>query len=204
MKELVQDIMLSFNQMRESQKIITYPSIPILYLGDHDQYLISNPKVITVGLNPSHKEFPLESRFTRFPETENIDTSQTLSENNIWKYLTSLNNYFNYKPHNWFDSYDPISNGMNTSYYMNTAGNNALHTNFCSPFATDVQWSKLKTTAQYSLSREGRKFWHRLVEILKPDIILFSTARKHRERVMFKKLGNLYEYYKEKRWDASF
>lgn len=187
MKELVQDIMLSFNQMRESQKVITYPSIPILYFGDHVQYQISDPKVITVGLNPSYKEFPIESRFTRFPETEHIDTSQTLGENDISTYITSLNNYFNHNPQNWFDSYDPISNGMNTSYYMNTAGNNALHTNFCSPFATDVPWSKLKTTTQYTLGREGRKFWHRLVKILKPDIILFSTARKHLERVMFKK-----------------
>lgn len=187
MKELVQNIMISFTQMREKQKVITLPSIPILYFGNHDQYQKSNPKVITVGLNPSNKEFPIESRFSRFPDSEHLDTSKILSENDIFTYLTSLNNYFNRNPNNWFDSYDPVSNGMNTSYYMNKAGNNVLHTNFCSPFATDLAWSKLKTSIQYTLSREGRKFWHKLVEILEPDIVLFSSARKYVERVMFKK-----------------
>ena len=189
MKELVNDIMNSFNQMRESQKAITYPSIPILYFGDYDQYQKSNPKVITVGLNPSRKEFPKDSPYTKFPETENIDITKTLNENDVSTYLSSLNNYFKHNLYNRFDSYDPISNGMNTSYYMNTEGNNTLHTNLCSPFATDVIWSKLRTTTQYTLGREGRKFWHRLIEILEPDMILFSIAREYLERVMFKKSG---------------
>ena len=189
MKELVNDIMNSFNQMRESQKAITYPSIPILYFGDYDQYQKSNPKVITVGLNPSRKEFPIDSPYTKFPETENIDITKTLNENDVSTYLSSLNNYFKHNLYNRFDSYDPISNGMNTSYYMNTEGNNTLHTNLCSPFATDVIWSKLRTTTQYTLGREGRKFWHRLVEILEPDMILISIGRKYLERIMFKRSG---------------
>jgi len=78
---------------------------------------------------------------------------------------------------------------LNTSLYPNTSGNNTLHTNLCSPFATDIAWSKLKNSAQYTFSREGRKFWHRLIEILEPDIILFSIAREYLERVMFRKSG---------------
>ena len=78
---------------------------------------------------------------------------------------------------------------MNTSFYTNTAGNNTLHTDLCSPFATDITWSKLRISAQYTFSREGRKFWHRLIEILEPDMILFSIAREYLERVMFKKSG---------------
>lgn len=189
MKELVNDIIISFNQIRESQKVITYPSIPILYFGDYSQYQKTKPKVITVGLNPSHNEFPTDSRFTRFREAENIDITNTLSKNEVTTYLNSLNNYFKKNPYNWFDSYDPILNGMNTSYYPNTVGNNALHTDLCSPFATDVTWNKLRDSTKYTLGREGRKFWYRLVEILEPDMILFSIARKYVERVMFKKSG---------------
>jgi hypothetical protein len=189
MTKLVNDVLVSFNQIRESRKVITYPSIPVLYFGDYNQYQKSYPKIITVGLNPSHNEFPTDSRFTRFNEAEKLDVSNTLSENEVTTYLNSLNNYFNNNPYNWFDSYDQILNGLNTSYYMNSAGNNALHTDLCSPFSTNLTWRMLRDSTQYTLSREGRKFWHRLVEILEPDMILCSVARKHLERILFKKSG---------------
>ena len=188
-KKLVIDIIGSFNQMRQNQKVITNPSIPITYFGDYVQYQKSYPKVITVGLNPSHNEFPQNSRFTRFKEAEKLNISSTLNENEIVTYLNLLNNYFKDNPNNWFDSYNPILDGLNTSFYPNTAGNNTIHTNLCSPFATDITWSKLRNSAQYTFSREGRKFWHRLIEILEPDIILFSIAREYLERVMFRKSG---------------
>jgi hypothetical protein len=189
MKELVNDIMLSFNQLREKQKNITYPSIPILYFGDYAQYQKSNPKIVTVSLNPPLNEFPTDSRFTRFPEIEDLDISDILTENDVTTYLGSLNNYFKHEPNDWFDSYDPVLNGMNTSYYPNTAENNAIHTNLCSTFATDLTWNKLKGSTKYTLSREGRKFWHRLIEILEPEMIIFSIARKYLDRVMFKRTG---------------
>ena len=157
--------------MRQNQKVITNPSIPIIYFGDYVQYQKSYPKVITVSLNPSHNEFPQNSRFTRFKEAEKLNVSSTLNENEIITYLNSMNNYFKNNPNNWFDSYNPILDGLNTSLYPNTSGNNSLHTNLCSPFATDIAWSKLKNSAQYTFSREGRKFWHRLIEILEPDMI---------------------------------
>ena len=188
-KKLVNEVIQSFNQMRAHQKDITHPSIPILYFGDYPQYQKSYPKVITVGLNPSRNEFPPTSRFTRFTEAEKLEISNTLSENEITTYLNSLNTYFLESPYNWFDSYDPILKGMNTSYYPNNTENRALHTDFCSPFATEIPWSKLRDSTQYTLSREGRKFWHRLVEILEPDMIIFSIARKYLDRVMFKKSG---------------
>lgn len=188
-KKLVIDIIASFNQIRQNQKVITNPSIPITYFGDYVQYQKSYPKVITVGLNPSHNEFPQKSRFQRFKKAEKLNISSELNENRITTYLNSLNNYFKDSPNKWFDTYNPILDGMNTSFYPNTDGNNALHTDLCSPFATDIRWGKLKNSAQYTFSREGRKFWHRLIEILEPDMILFSIARKHLERVMFKKSG---------------
>jgi hypothetical protein len=189
MRMLVNDVFKSFNLVIESQEYITYPSIPVIYFGDYSQYQISYPKVITVGLNPPNNEFPSSSPFDRFLMANEIDTLNPFSGNDFSLYISSLNNYFKNSPNNWFDSFDPILNGLNTSYYPNMVGNNALHTNFCSPFATDVTWSKLKSSTQFTLCREGRDFWHKLIEILEPDLIIFSIPKKYLERVSFKKTG---------------
>jgi hypothetical protein len=187
MRELVTDILTSYNQMRKRLDAISQPSIPIVYYGDYNQYTKSSPKVITIGINPSHLDFPPDSKLSRFPEANKIDFSQYFDEKEYSRYLNAMNNYFKIDPLDWFESYDRVLNGLNTSFYPNTSGNNALHTYICSPFATDPPWSKLKNSTQYTLSREGRKFWLRLLEILMPDMILCSIARKYLERISFKR-----------------
>ena len=173
MKELTNEITIFFNRLKKRGTIL-HPSIPILYYGDYLKYQRSNPRVITVGLNPSYHEFPSDSPYIRFQGAEVIDFSDILNEDDFNKYLGTLNNYFKIDPYDWFDSYDRILNGLNTSYYPNTIDNNAIHTNLCSTFATEQTWSKLRNSIQYTLSREGRKVWHRLVELLEPDMILCS------------------------------
>lgn len=185
--KLVNDIHFSFNQIRKKQKNISNPSIPILYFGDITQYNKSQIKIITVGTNPNHDEFPFDSPFTRFKKAEQLDS--ILNENDVSNYLTSLNNYFNDDPNKWFDSFLPIFEGMSTSFFPEGSRNIALHTNFCSPFATDISWGKLRSSIQFTLGREGRTFWHRLVKILEPDMILFSISERFRNRVLFNKSG---------------
>src|SRR5438045_443329 len=43
------------------------PSIPILFFGDSERYQTSRARVLTVGLNPSHEEFPEKAPYARFP-----------------------------------------------------------------------------------------------------------------------------------------
>ena len=50
-----------------SRKSLVTPGVPILFFGDLDAYMTSRPRVLTVGKNPSSKEFPAGERFQRFP-----------------------------------------------------------------------------------------------------------------------------------------
>lgn len=72
MQSLVNYINKSFNQIKLKAPI-TNPSIPVLYFGDLEVFKKSSIKIITVGLNPSHKEFPQYAR-AHYHETVLIRT----------------------------------------------------------------------------------------------------------------------------------
>jgi hypothetical protein len=62
-RELVDESLRVYE--RYKSKVVPH-SMPILFFGDLDKYKKSkNLKVITVGLNPSNREFPPESPFKR-------------------------------------------------------------------------------------------------------------------------------------------
>lgn len=69
---------------------------------------------------------------------------------------------------------------MNASYYENSHPNRVLHTDICSPFATNLTWSKKQFHRDHkgNMVKEGKKIWHKLVEILNPEIIIISVAKK--------------------------
>jgi len=166
---------------------ITSPSIPILYFGDYPAYHKSETKIITVGLNPSHREFPIEDRFLRFRKAEKVSKSSNLTHLEIQLFLDSLNDYYKDEPYKWFGCFEPMLNGLNSSYYDNEYPNRVLHTDICSPLATDITWSKLNDRAQARLSYDGNKIWHSLVDFLAPDFILISVARRHLNKIRFKR-----------------
>ena len=169
------------------QPFLVKPSIPILFFGDSDQYFSSELKVITLGLNPSRIEFPEEDRFLRFSSARKIDP-RILEGASYKEYLQALNGYFleppnrPYKP--WFNSFEPLLTGLDCSYYGN-APNTALHTDLCSPLATDPTWGNLPSEAQIGLIQCGTPLWHSLVEWLSPDLIIASVARSHLDRISF-------------------
>lgn len=66
--------------------------------------------------------------------------------------------------------------------------NTALHTDICSPLATDPTWSRL-THERATLGPAGRYLWLRLVRRLVPDVILISVAREHLSGLDFPPLG---------------
>jgi hypothetical protein len=66
--------------------------------------------------------------------------------------------------------------------------NTALHTDLCSPLATDPTWSRL-THERDSLGPDGVRLWLRLIRHLAPDVVIASIARQHLASLDFSPLG---------------
>lgn len=172
------------------------PSIPIMYFGDYEAYKKSKLKIITVGLNPSNIEFQKDSKsnlsFFRFPKWEKDKD-----------FIGALNNYFETGKSydNWFDlGYENVLNGLDASYYTSKQKNNiVLHTDIFSPIATNPTWTKISNASKTKLQNEGFEIWKRLVEILKPNIILSALSKRDRTCIELKNKLDLIkmEYTKE-------
>ena len=159
------------------------PSIPILFFGDLHAYFPSRVRVLSVGLNPSLHEFPADSPFRRFPLAEGV----TVSEPDL--YLDALSAYFRTDPYRgWFSAFEPLLNGLEASYYEGQPST-GLHTDICSPVATDPTWSSLDRAAQKALEKDGGTLWHGLLKVLRPQIVTLSVAYRHLSRIQFKALS---------------
>jgi hypothetical protein len=159
------------------------PSVPILFFGDSESYLASRVRVLTVGLNPSREEFPRANPFSRFQYSESVDASADLD---LTAYLRSLNDYFRLNPYRkWFDpSFEPLLSGLGASYYAG-CDSTALHTDLCTPLATDPTWSHLKSDERNLLRESGPRLWHDLVKALAPDLVLVSIQRALADTISF-------------------
>lgn len=159
------------------------PAVPVLFFGDVDAYLASRLRVVTVGLNPSLKEFPPWNPFVCFPLTEDAGGKDHS------RYIEALSAYFRTNPYReWFGHFEPLLNGMGASYYDDETST-VLHTDICSPVATDPTWSRLSGTDQALLLADGCPLWHELVELLQPDVVVVSVARRHLARIRFEPLS---------------
>lgn len=152
--------------------------IPIHWFGDRKAYEKSAVRVVTVGLNPSDKEFrendkmPFSTKL-RFPLYQK-GKPETLG--------LVLNDYFKStaNPYSWFKSFEYILNGMGASYYDSKEYlYRAIHTDICTPWATDPTWSKLSSQKREELYAEGHPQWLKLIADLKPDIIIASVAKEY-------------------------
>lgn len=181
LRELARDAWIQHERAeREVVPHLVRPSIPILFFGDSERFAASPLRVITVGLNPSREEFPRAAPFLRFPAAEGA------SGRDPDRYLASLDAYFRTAPYTgWFNpSFEPLLRGLGSSYY-DGALSAALHTDLCSPLATDPTWSRLAPPEQALLEPAGRRLWHELVEALQPDVVLISVARRRLSKVEF-------------------
>ena len=187
MDALIKESWLIYERHKNEEFVVS-PSIPILFFGNSDGYFGSKTKVITVGLNPSRIEFPDNDRYLRFAAARGV-YPQILDGNHYQEYLAALNGYFSNKPYSkWFNSFEPLLRGLGASYYEG-APNTAIHTDLCSPIATDPTWSKLSRDQRARLQSSGAALWHRLVDALMPDVIIASVAGDHLNKVNFPRLG---------------
>ena len=153
-------------------------SMPILYFGDLLEYQNSPLRVVTVGLNPSGEEFPVDSRYTRFPGASG-------ARHDPHRHCQALNAYFEKYPYRWFDNFKPVLLGLDASYTTD-AGSTALHTDICSPVATSPTWSDLGDDTKDRLMEHGVPLWHDLIRYLRPHMIVISVAKKHLSRIEFR------------------
>jgi len=172
-ESLLRDTFSYFKTYKDLEEVVQ-PSLPILYFGNLSNYEKSELKIVTVGKNPSDNEFRLKKTdpfsFVRFDKWE-------ASKQNL---IETLNPYFDDgKPlKKWFSSYEPILNSFDSSYYSSMYKNIALHTDLCSPLATDPTWSKLSKESQQKLYHGGGlKLWISLIAELQPDIMLISIPK---------------------------
>ena len=113
--------MRAFNRVSERTWCVK-PAVPILFFGDLDAYRASSLHVLTVGLNPSLREFPSDQPFRRFPFAEDSLGREPS------RYLKAMSAYFRTAPYRrWFSAFEPLLNGMKASYYHGAAST-ALHT----------------------------------------------------------------------------
>lgn len=170
--DLLDKTLSYFNQFQDEHFVVK-PSLPILYFGDTLSYKNSPVKIVTVGKNPSLNEFRLKKTddysFVRFPKWN--EGSKNLQD--------CLDSYFENNPlRSWFSSFEPILSGLNASYYKGSKKINlALHTDVCSPLATDPTWSLLNDNQRGVLFKEGIALWKQLIEELEPDILLVSIPK---------------------------
>ena len=160
------------------------PAAPILFFGDLTAYRVSTLRVVTVGLNPSRQEFPVNRPFSRFPSADGPMGREPD------RYLAAMSSYYRTDPYRaWFSAFEPLLNGAGASYYPGHAST-SLHTDICSPVATDPTWSKLSDADQFTLASTGGPLWHMLLKALKPQIVVLSVARHHIERIEFDPLDD--------------
>jgi len=181
--ELVESAWQIFDDAARFRERVT-PSAPILFFGDLHGYRNSRFRILTVGLNPSLHEFPTDSPFFRFPA---IGDSRN---RNPYCYIEGMSQYFSSAPYrSWFSSFEPLLNGMGASYYRGCESV-ALHTDVCSPVATNPTWSRLNENIRNSLVKKGGSLWHMLLQELRPQLVVLSVAKAHLSRIEFKPLAD--------------
>ena len=170
--------MRAFERAVEQLFCVT-PAVPILFFGDLHAYRASPLRVLTVGLNPSLHEFPVDDPFRRFP------LARAGLDREPRRYLDAMSGYFRTDPYRgWFSAFEPVLNGLGASYYEGGAST-ALHTDICSPVATNPTWSRLHENDRSALEADGGPLWHMLLEELKPQIVALSVAKAHFDRIAF-------------------
>ena len=156
------------------------PAAPVLFFGDLDAYCASRHRVLTVGLNPSLREFPAGEPFRRFPVMTGGSSAREPGP-----YLDAMSAYFYTDPYRrWFSAFEPLLNGVGASYYAGEAST-VLHTDICSPVATSPTWSQLREAERAGLEADGAPLWHALLDVLCPHFVVLSVASKHLMRIKF-------------------
>ena len=184
---LVQLIQRAFTGYSTSSScgLVIKDVVPILWFGDMNAYFQSQKKIITVGYNPSYREFErdvfklnIKEVVWRFPDLQSLVKSRgRLSIQKAALYCSALNNYFHYRPYEWFNHYEKIlTNNFSTrpaqaSYWNSLHDNIAIHIDVV-PVATSVGWSSVNSSDKNQILKSFPCLFNDLIEYLDPDSII--------------------------------
>jgi hypothetical protein len=162
-------------ELQQSDIPVVRKSVPVLYFGNLQRYLSSPLRVITVALNPSLNEFPEKQWDLRFPGAR--EASQKA-------HFSALNQYFEHEPlwEKWFTNLDWLLEGMDSGFRAGRSSF-ALHTDLCTPIATNPTYSGLTPKQKCELEKLGLPLWYALAALLDPDVIVMSGGPSLRDRV---------------------
>lgn len=168
-------------------------AIPILWFGDMDAYFGSRKKIVTVGLNPSLKEFPKDK--DRFPKAAGLHGKRSLDPRDIEDYTAAMNAYFETEPYSkWFNHFEKALNPLDASYYANKRmPNRAIHIDIYAPFATDPTWSGLSLDQKLYIDEQSNGLYEDMQALLKPDVVLVSANKAVVDEQF--QIGNNFEPY---------
>jgi len=161
MQEYIQDFI-----NKQNLPYVVKPAIPIVWFGNMEKYESSPKKIVTIGINPSWKEFE-EPRF---------DMVDLTSDNAIDKLRNTLNLYFEYNPYDWFNNFEKVLPTLDASYYEKRATNTAIHIDIYSAIATNPIWRYLSDDEKKDIQRTD--LFKKLLNLLDPDIIVFSVSKE--------------------------
>ena len=137
--------------------LVVNQSTPVLSFGD-----FQNAEVITLGINPSNREFEdkkgelLKNQLRRLQTLSSLKSSDcsSLSKEQSVKVFEGCVNYFNRRPYNWFDKFGPILEAIGYSFYSSPF---AAHVDLVQ-WATQKKWKDISKGEQNMLIQEGRSF----------------------------------------------
>ena len=164
---------------KDLRKHIFQQSMPILWFGDFEEYEKSAFKIVTVGLNPSYKEF-VESRFEK-TVIKDFNCKKCCA---LDAYYESLNKYFTNNPYTkWFGNFEKVLEIFGSSYGGNVKNgsrlrNTSVHIDICSPFATCPTWGNLCNVMQEKFKTKTNGLFVESIILLKPDLIIISCSEK--------------------------
>ncbi len=170
-------------------------TIPIDWFGNRVEYEQSDIRIVTVGLNPSDKEFwdPTTGTYNtkyRFPSAVVGDPTT---------YPQAWNEYFTHHPYNWFNDFERVLQGAGASYGGHAPEGigedhphrRAIHTDLCSSEATQPAWSQLPSATKRAIAEEGIPRWQGQMKQLQPDIIIMSVAEEYWSKLPITNISDL-------------
>jgi hypothetical protein len=175
---------IKFRDMEDSA--IVNPSIPVLWFGDLIRYMEgSRKRVVTLAINPSSDEFRLNKKdlfnFIRFKQGKDIWFKDRLEDSDKLIFIDTLNEYFKDEPYKWFKRLETPLNCIDATLggklQNGDFSNTAIHIDLC-PLATKEKWKDVEGTVKEALKEDARLLLSKLLQYLKPDVILASISEE--------------------------
>lgn len=150
--------------------------MPIPWFGDLEAYSCSPRRIVTVGINPSQKEFA-KPRFDA-AVLRSIYSARSVADIDLEAYRATLNSYFANPYKRWFNHFQKVLAALQASFDKSQPSR-ALHIDLMTPLPTTPSWGWLDATKRKLISQN--EVFNMLVAALKPQLVIFVPKPLHLE-----------------------